>query len=114
MNNKTWIPEICYEEGQDGLSSHIPFIQVPGDSEMPGVIFIFESRETGEFEPGADGEDLPIVQMDLHQYADMSTLKNNLDAETYDIVRECLGLEPMSIAVGKGRKITDTVRNNIS
>ena len=110
MNNQDWIPEICYEEGQDGLSSHIPFIQVPEGADMPGVLVIFESRETGEFEPGLEGEDVPVVQLDLHQYADMSTLKTGLSAEDYDRVRECLGLEPLVTAADKGRKITENVR----
>ena len=74
---KQWIPEIMYEETQDdGLTSHIPFIPVPQDEEMPKLIYVFESRETGEFEPGPNGEDLPVTTMDLHQYADMNTLKN--------------------------------------
>ena len=28
-NNKQWIPEILYEEAEEGLSSHIPLINVP-------------------------------------------------------------------------------------
>lgn len=111
---KNWIPEICYEEDTDGMSSHIPFIHVPKDESMPGFIFIFESQETGEFEPGEDGNPLPIYNMDLHQYADMSTLKNNLDPETFDKVRAALGLEPLQEAVSKGRKISEKVRENIN
>ena len=74
----SWIPEILYEENPDGLSSNIPFIQVPEGEEMPKILFIFETRETGEFEPGPDGEEMPVTEMDLHQYANMITLKNNL------------------------------------
>jgi hypothetical protein len=104
-----------YEDAEDGgLSSHIPFIQVPVENEMPKVIFIFESRDTGDFEPGLEGEEVPVVQLDLHQYADMSILKEGLSLETYDAVRECLGLEKMSSAVTKGKKITESVRNNLS
>ena len=110
---KNWIPEICYEEDTDGMSSHIPFIHVPKGETMPGFIFIFESQETGEFEPGDDGNPLPIYNMDLHQYADMSTLKNNLDPETFDKVRLALGLEPLKEAAQKGQKITDKVRQNL-
>jgi len=66
-----WFPELMYEEAEDGLSSKIPFIMVPKEQEMPRVLFVFESRETGEFEPGPSGEKLPILEMDLHQYADM-------------------------------------------
>ena len=108
-----WIPEICYEEAEDGLTSKIPFIQVPEEEEMPKILFVFESRETGEFEPGPEGEELPVTEMDLHQYADMLTLKENLDSETYDKVREVLGLEPLKRAAVKGKKITDNVRKNL-
>ena len=46
-----WIPEIMYEDSGEGISSHIPFIQVPLGEHMPNMLFMFESRETGEFEP---------------------------------------------------------------
>lgn len=108
-----WIPEIMYEEGDDGFSSNIPFIMVPNGEAMPNVVFIFESRETGEFEPNEEGEPMPILEMDLHQYADMLQLKKGLDADVYDKVRVCLGLEPLDDAVRKGKKITDNVRNNL-
>ena len=104
-----WIPEIVYEEGE----GNIPFIMVPDGEEMPNVLFIFESKETGEFEPGLEGEEVPVVQWDLCQYANMITLKDNLDPVTYDIVRSALGLEPMADAVRKGTKITESVKNNI-
>lgn len=110
----SWIPEIVYEELDDGISSNIPLIQVPENEEMPGVLFIFESRATGEFEPGPEGEELPVTQLDLHQYADMSTLKNNLTPSEYDRVREVLGLEPLQEAVQKGQKITENVRQKLS
>jgi len=108
-----WIPEIMYEESEEGMSSHIPFIPVPSGEEMPKVIFVFESRETGEFEPNEEGDPVPIIEMDLHQYADMIQLKSGLDPDTYDKVRICLGLEPLTTAVIKGKKITENVRNNL-
>tara|TARA_B100000214_G_C23935052_1_gene612749 strand:+ start:487 stop:831 length:345 start_codon:yes stop_codon:yes gene_type:complete len=109
-----WIPEILYEEGEEGQSSAIPFIMVPAEEEMPKLLYIFESRVTDESEPGMEGEEIPIVEWDLHQYADMLILKDGLDTETYDKVRECLGLEPMAVATVKGQKITDTVRVNLT
>jgi len=112
--SKNWIPEIMYEESNDGMSSNIPFIMVPADETMPGVIFIFESRETGEYEPNEEGDPVPILEMDLHQYADMLTLKEGLDEVTYDKVRECLGLQPLRVAAAAGKKITDNVRKNIN
>jgi hypothetical protein len=108
-----WIPEIMYEEGEEGLSSHIPFILVPQKEEMPKMIFIFESRDTGELEPNEEGLPVPIFEMDLHQYADMLQLKQGLDEETYDKVRLCLGLEPIRQAVTKGREISNNVRKNL-
>ena len=108
-----WVPEIMYEEASEGLSSHLPFIQVPTEEDMPRMLFIFESRETGEFEPGDEGEDLPVYEMDLHQYADMALLKARLTEEEYDRVRNVLGLEPLKSAVKKGVKITDRIRTSI-
>jgi len=112
--SQNWIPEIMYEETEDGQTSAIPFIMVPSDQKMPSLLYMFESRETEETEPGPEGEELPIVEWDLHQYADMSILKSGLDHETYDSVRKCLGLEPMDVATAKGKDITSTVRSNLS
>jgi len=108
--SKPWVPEILYEEGDEGLSSNIPFIQVPDKEEMPKLLFVFESRNTGEFEPGPNGEELPVTQLDLHQYADMAVLKENLNPIEYDNVRFALGLEPFRTAAQKGHKITSNVR----
>jgi hypothetical protein len=113
MNKTNWIPEIMYEEGDDGLSSNIPFIMVPQGQVMPKVVFIFESRETGEYEPNEEGDPVPIMEMDLHQYADMAILKQGLDEAAYDIVRKVLGLQPLREAVAAGQKITDNVRKNL-
>jgi hypothetical protein len=112
--SKNWVPEILYEDSEDGgLSSHIPFIQVPDGEVMPRFLFICESRDTGETEMGAFGEEQPIVELELYQYANMNTLKENLSLAVYDQVRAALGLEPMAIAVEKGKKITERVRQNI-
>lgn len=112
-SKQNWIPEIMYEEDDSGMSSHIPFIMVPKGQEMPKMLFVFESRETGEYEPNEKGQPIPIMEMDLHQYADMIQLKEGLDEETYDKVRVCLGLEPLREAAEKGKKITNNIRNNL-
>ena len=114
LTQKQWVPEIYYEETEEGLTSHIPFISVPTDESMPKVLFMFESRETGEEEIGPDGEPLPIVDLDLHQYGNMNTLRDNLPSEVYDIVRQALGLERLSTAVEKGKKLTDNIREKTS
>ena len=114
MSKSNWIPEVMYEESSDGISSHIPFIHVPDNEDMPKILFIFESKDSGEFEPGLDGEEVPVVDLDLHQYADMSILKSNLDSLTFDLVRSALGLEPVAVAAIKGSKITDEIRLKIN
>ena len=109
-----WIPEIMYEESEDGLTSNIPFIQVPANEVMPGILFIFESRDTGEFEPGPDGEELPVTDLELHQFCNMNTLKAKLSTEEYDRVRAVLGLEPLKVASQKGTQITQKIRESIT
>ena len=114
MSNQTkWIPEIMYEDSEDGLSSKLPFIMVPEKEEMPKILFVFESRNTGEFEPGVEGEELPITEMNLHQYADMAILKEGLSEDLYNQVRKCLGLQPLRDAAIAGQKITSNIRKNI-
>jgi hypothetical protein len=114
MSNRNWIPEILYEEtDEECMTSHIPFIPVPDEESMPVLLYIFESRETGEHEPGPEGEDLPVTEMELHQYADMATLKKKLDRQEYDKVRGVLGLEPMKSAVSKGYDISNNIRKNL-
>ena len=113
IDKRKWFPEIFYEEDNDGIAGNLPFIQVPEDKEMPGMLFVFASKETGESEPGLDGEPVPIIELDLHQYANMNYIKEGLDAETYDKVRLVLGLEPMVEAAEKGTKITEKIRQNV-
>ena len=108
-----WIPEIMYEDSEEG-SSHIPFIMVPTNEIMPKILYIFESRDTGELEPGLEGDPVPVFEWDLHQYGDLNVLKNNLNKETYDKVRLALGLEPIDVASEKGQKITDKIKNNLN
>ena len=110
---KNWYPEIVYEDDENGMTSKIPFIMVPPNEVMPKIIFMFESRETGEYEPDADGGELPIVEMDLHQYADMAVLKEKLDASLYDVVRNALGLQPLMTAASQGKEITNKIRENL-
>jgi hypothetical protein len=102
-----------YEDGAEGGTSHIPFVMVPTSEVMPNLLYIFEARETGEFEPGPEGEDLPVTEMDLHQYADLAVLKEKFDEKSYDAIREALGLEPMRVASVKGSKITQNIRESL-
>lgn len=108
-NTKQWVPEIVYEEGEGQL----PFIHVPPDQEDPKLLFIFISRPTGEFEPGSEGEEVPVIEMDLRQFVDLSTLKAGLTEEEYDKCRALLGLESLRSASKKGAAITKNIRDNV-
>jgi len=108
-----WVPEIEYEEVEDGLTSKIPFITVPEEEEMPRLLYVFESRETGEFEPGPEGEELPVSEITLHQYANMSYLKQHMSSIEYDNLRYALGLQPMREAAVQGQEITTNIRQKL-
>ena len=112
--SQQWIPEFCYEEDEDGITSSLPFVPVPEGEHMPEIIYVFESMQTGTFEPGPDGEEVPVTEMVLHQYADMAVLKEKMSTIEYDNVRFSLGLESLKNAAIKGQKITDNVRRNLS
>ena len=113
-SKRKWVPEICYEDydGSD-LTGGLPFIQVPKTHEAPDIIFIFASKDTGELEPGLDGEPEPIVEMELYQYACMQYLQQGLSSEDYDKVRSCLGLLPLEEARTKGNKSVDSFVDTI-
>lgn len=111
--NKNWLPEIVYEEIEDGVSSKIPFIHIPDDVDDPPLLFIFLSRKTGEVEPGPEGEEIPVVDMTLHQYIDMQRLQARLSSEDFDKVRAAVGLEPRADAAAKGKRITSNIRSQV-
>lgn len=118
MKNKTakhWIPEITYEQDDnDGQLGNLPLVHVPEGESMPQFLMIWEARDTGEFEPGPAGEEIPIVDWELRQYAQMETLKKNLSAEVYDDVRRALGLKPLAVATKEGQAISQKVRENVA
>ena len=95
--NQRWIPEIFYEETNDGLTRGLPFVNIPKDKAMPSALFICEVRDAED-----DMKDLAI-----HMFANMSVLKQELDSDCYDKVRLALGLEDLTTASEKGQKITD-------
>jgi hypothetical protein len=105
--NKKWIPEIMYQEG-----SEIPFIEVPVGQEMPSKFFIWEYKNTGEFEPGPSGEDVPICDTMAHIYFNYGVAKKVLSPELLDTIRVAFGLEPIEKATKKGKEITDRVIAN--
>jgi hypothetical protein len=113
MKNKNWVPEILYEETEEGGSSSLPFIMVPEDQVMPKLLYIWESRNTGRYEPNDEGNPVPVFEWDLHQFADMLFLKKHLEPDIYDKVRLALGLEKLADAVKAGSESTEKIRNNL-
>ena len=114
QNKRKWVPEICYEDYEEAeLTGGLPFIQVPKDLDVPDVLFMFASKDTGEHDVGVDGEPEPIVEMELYQYACMQYLQEGLDADVYDKVRVCLGLLPLNEARQKGKSSVDSFVKNI-
>ena len=111
---KNWIPSIEYESDETGEVSDLPFINVPMEQQMPSLLWFWEHRETGEFEIGPKGKELPIVERDLHQYVDMKKLYSFLSPESYDRFRITLGLKPLKQAVTEGQKVTSNIKQNIS
>lgn len=107
MSNK-WIPEILYEENSEGLTRGLPFVNVPKEKSMPGMIFLYESRDLKDLE-----EEEVEKEIILHSYANMTLLKQELDLEIFNKVRVCLGLEELKLAEESGKKIIDNVKNNI-
>lgn len=92
---RMWVPEIVYEEYEGtGLTDGLPFITVPQDKEMPGILFFLGTSETGEFEPDENGDPQPIVEVEVYQYACMKYLEDALSDEEYDRVRKAVGLQP--------------------
>ena len=88
MKNNMWIPEIFYEEDSKGLTGGLPFVNVPVEKSMPACMFMCEVRPVEE-----DNEiEKEVI---VHSLANMSVLKQSLDFETYNKVREAIGLEPL-------------------
>lgn len=108
------IPIILYEETSPGQKgSIIPFIEVAQDDTMPPVLFIFEYKDSGEKEPGSEGQDLAIVDQIPHQYIDMQFIKEKLSPELFDKLRIACGMKTLQEARKSGQQILDKVYNNM-
>ena len=109
-------PIIYYEEpdSENDQASPIPYIEVEKDEPWYPVLFIQEYRHTGEEDIGPKGEPRPILDMVMHQYVDMLTLKEKLSPETYDVIRVALGMKPLQEAMAEGAKVLDKVENKLN
>jgi len=112
---RMWVPEIVYEEYEGtGLTDGLPFINIPQDKEMPGVLFFLGTSETGEFEPDENGDPQPIVEVEVYQFACMKYLEDSLTEEEYDKVRVAMGLEPKEQARRAGHEKSKEMIEDIS
>ena len=100
MKKQAKIPVILYESEEQAL----PYIEVEQKEMMPEALFIQEYKHTGEVEPGADGEDQPIVDMMIHMYVNMGTLAEKLSPELYDQVRTALDCSQLIRLESKDKK----------
>ena len=107
MSETKWTPEIYYQENKDGLTNGLPFINVPENFDMPGMLFIYEARDITEEDNELEKE---II---LRSYANMEILKSNLDIRTFNKVRLALGLKKLAEAKKKGSKITKKVNKSL-
>jgi len=110
MTKKYKIPVILYESEEQAL----PYIEIEQEDDMPPTLFIQEYKHTGEFEPGTDGEDQSIVDINMHMYVNMEFLKTKLSSDLYDTVRVCMGLKPVKEARLEGQKILDKATENVN
>jgi hypothetical protein len=112
------VPEILYEAPSypGAKTSPIPYIDVPKDKKMPPVLFLFESKETGEFEIGDKGMPEPIIEQIPHRYVDLNFLFERFEKiempEMKDNIRMMLGMEKEAIAKKLGEEKVSKILDN--
>jgi hypothetical protein len=77
--NTKWIPEIFYEENPDGLTSHVPFINIPEGEEMPDVLFFFGVKKATDTKQETEN----VFDITLHSYYNSNTVKETLTPEEF-------------------------------
>lgn len=114
QQEKYEVPTILYDEPKPGERPNIlPYIEVTQEGKMPPVIFIYEYKQTGEFEPDSNGEPVEIVDQIPHRYFDMEFLQAKLPSHLNDMVRVLLGMQPQKEAKKDGQAILDKVEVKI-
>ncbi len=116
MSNLKWIPNIYYEENEEGITGGLPFIDVPYGRSMPGCLFICESKDYKDLsQETKDNLDLEHLEKEIvmHSYANMTILRQKLSPELFDEVRIAIGLQPLQIALLEGTKKTMEIQKNI-
>jgi len=115
QTEKYEVPVILYEEPKNGERPNpIPYIDVASTAKMPPVLFIFEYRQTGEFEPDSKGNPVEIVDQIPHKYVDMEHLKDKLPPHLNDMIRTLLGMKPLKEAQKDGQVILEKVNKAVA
>ena len=81
-------PSIYYEENHDGLTNGFPFMQIDRGQSSPGVLFIASVFDSEDLVEGSDTETIKDVVVQSYYNSDF--LKENLDEETYQKVRNTI------------------------
>lgn len=112
--NKTYkAPEILYEVSAfNETVSKIPYIEVEKNAKMPPCLFIFEYKQTDEFELDQKGNKQMVYDQIPHQFVDLESLKDKLPPHLNDLVRVALGMKPLKEAQGSGQDILDKAKAN--
>ena len=116
MTNSKWVPNIYYEENEEGITGGLPFIDVPYGRSMPGCLFICESKDYRDLsQETKDNLDLEHLEREIimHSYANMTILRQKLSPELFDEVRIAIGLQPLQTALLEGTKKTMEIQKNI-
>lgn len=93
--------------------SLVPSINIPQGKSAPSRLLMYLCYETSETEPGPGGIDVPIIDMELDQYFSYNYAKDILEPELLDKLRIAFGLEDLSKASNKGKKVLEKVNDNI-
>tara|TARA_Y100000592_G_scaffold89827_1_gene147584 strand:+ start:386 stop:664 length:279 start_codon:yes stop_codon:yes gene_type:complete len=88
MENKFKQPSIYYEENHEGLTNGFPFMEIEKNNSIPNVLFVGAVQETEE--KNEDGD--LIKEVVLQSYFNSESLRQTLDKETYNKVKQSLGL----------------------
>ena len=91
MQNKFSQPSIYYEETADGLTNGFPFMNIEKGRNSPAVLFIASVFDSEELVEGSESE--TVKDVFVQSYYSSTLLKEKLDKETFDKVRETLGLK---------------------
>lgn len=107
-------PVIMYEESEDGPPNPIPYIITKENDPMPPLLFIEEVFETGEHEPGAEGNPEPIVEYTMHQFINTKVIEEKLGSKDFDKFRVKMGMKPKDKAVKDGEKLLKKVEEKLA